>query len=139
VKKKSYDLILMDMQMPEMDGLQATQRLLASMPSSRTPSIVAFTANVSHEALDECMSAGCVDYISKPFSIDRLCQVLWKIHPVSVLATVVEETGSEFGVSPRTARSPASVTSTASVFSMAPPVLTPRTPVDIELSLDSPR
>jgi signal transduction histidine kinase/CheY-like chemotaxis protein len=66
LKKKPYDVIFMDMQMPEMDGLEATRRIRANLPSERQPIIIAMTANAMESDRQECMDAGMNDYISKP-------------------------------------------------------------------------
>ena len=75
-EKKHYDLILMDMQMPEMDGVEATI-LLRKMPIKQ-PIIVAMTANTFQENKDECREAGMEDYISKPINLDLLVSILEK-------------------------------------------------------------
>jgi len=67
-EKKHYDLILMDMQMPEMDGIEATI-LLRSKPIQQ-PVIIAMTANTLAENREECKAAGMDDYISKPINLD---------------------------------------------------------------------
>ncbi len=78
---KSYDLILMDVQMPEMDGLEATRRIRllekASDSSSRVV-IVAMTANVMAEDRENCFAIGMDNFISKPVRIEHLAEVLKK-------------------------------------------------------------
>jgi CheY-like chemotaxis protein len=71
-KESNFDLILMDIQMPEMDGAQATKILRtieADRKMLRTP-IIALTAYSSKEDLDKCLEAGCDDVISKPIIRD---------------------------------------------------------------------
>ncbi|MBB6002756.1 hybrid sensor histidine kinase/response regulator [Arcicella rosea] len=75
-EKKHYDLILMDMQMPEMDGIEATIKL-RSKPMQQ-PVIIAMTANTLAENREECKAAGMDDYISKPINLDFLVSVLEK-------------------------------------------------------------
>lgn len=70
-----YDLILMDMQMPHMDGLQATKVIIAQ--GNVTP-IVALTANAMKEDRDNCQQAGCVGFLTKPIDKDEFYQVLSK-------------------------------------------------------------
>jgi signal transduction histidine kinase/DNA-binding response OmpR family regulator len=68
-----YDLIFMDVQMPEMDGLEATRRIRASdIPRAKTIPIVAMTANVFKEDVDMCLAAGMDDHIGKPIDMDEL-------------------------------------------------------------------
>jgi two-component system cell cycle response regulator DivK len=64
------DLILMDLSMPEMDGLTATQHIRTIPMLDRVP-IVALTANAMHGDRDRTLNAGCDGYISKPIDIDR--------------------------------------------------------------------
>jgi signal transduction histidine kinase/ActR/RegA family two-component response regulator len=76
-EKKHYDLIFMDIQMPEMDGLQAAGYLLSKYPET-CPPIIAMTANVLSEDEEKCKQAGMLDFISKPFTIERLEDVIYK-------------------------------------------------------------
>ncbi len=72
-----YDLILMDIQMPEMDGLEATRRLRTQINSaSSEPRIVAMTANAIQGDRERCLQAGMDDYISKPIRVEELVRVL---------------------------------------------------------------
>lgn len=64
--KKVYDVIFMDMQMPDMDGLEATRRIRADFPPDQQPIIIAMTANALEGDRQECLQAGMNDYISKP-------------------------------------------------------------------------
>ncbi len=69
------DLILMDMQMPEMDGLEAT-RLLRRMPHRQQVPVIAMTANASLDDRQRCIDAGMNDHLPKPFELTRLTQAL---------------------------------------------------------------
>jgi CheY-like chemotaxis protein len=73
VRRQPYDIILMDVQMPEMDGLEATQRLLQTRPEAGVrPWIVAVTANAMQGDREICFAAGMDDYISKPIKAAEL-------------------------------------------------------------------
>ncbi|MDR2587329.1 MAG: response regulator [Coriobacteriales bacterium] len=74
---KRYKLILMDMQMPEMDGLEATRRIRAlKVPEARTVPIIAMTANVFREDVERCLASGMNGHLGKPITIDRLKAIL---------------------------------------------------------------
>ncbi|XGC79485.1 CHASE domain-containing protein [Bdellovibrio bacteriovorus] len=79
LSKAPYDLILMDCQMPEMDGYEATQKIRASKTiySSQIP-IVAMTANAMSGDAEKCLAAGMDDYLAKPVSDDKLMSILKK-------------------------------------------------------------
>lgn len=74
---KHYDLIFMDIQMPEMDGLEAAAGIIKKFGAAAPP-IIAMTANVLSEDEVKCKQAGMKDFISKPFTIDRLEKVIQK-------------------------------------------------------------
>ncbi len=78
VKERSYDVILMDLQMPNMDGLTATQHIRAD-GFIRQPYIIALTANAFAEDKAKCYSAGMNDFVSKPVSIDGLVSALNRV------------------------------------------------------------
>jgi PAS domain S-box-containing protein len=72
MKRYPYDLIFMDVQMPNMDGIQATRRIKGSMPSKKSIYIVAVTAHAMKGDSDKYLAAGMDEYISKPISIDAV-------------------------------------------------------------------
>lgn len=74
VLEKDYDLILMDVQMPELDGIQTTKIIRQRYGPS--PLIMAMTANAMNEDIERCMNAGMDDYISKPLDVELLLQKL---------------------------------------------------------------
>ena len=76
VRQKQYDIILMDMQMPEMDGLQATRFIRENLEYQ--PIIIALTANTMQGDQEECLNAGMNDFISKPVRLEELTNKLEK-------------------------------------------------------------
>ena len=75
VNDTRYDLVLMDMQMPVMDGLEAT-RLIRRNPAHEALPIVALTAGGFNDDRNDCLAAGMNDYLMKPFEYRDLIQVL---------------------------------------------------------------
>jgi len=76
VQRQPYDVVLMDVQMPEMDGLEASRKITAQWPSAVRPRIVAMTANAMQGDREECLAAGMDDYITKPIRVDQLVEAL---------------------------------------------------------------
>ncbi len=75
--RQPYDVVLMDVQMPEMDGLEATRRIVARWPeAARRPRIVAMTANAMQGDREACLAAGMDDYVTKPIRVEALVQAL---------------------------------------------------------------
>jgi signal transduction histidine kinase/ActR/RegA family two-component response regulator len=77
-----YDVVFMDVQMPEMDGLEATRRIRVQLPAARQPRIVAMTAAAFPEDRARCLEAGMDDYVAKPVSMDELAAVLRRARPL---------------------------------------------------------
>jgi CheY-like chemotaxis protein len=77
---EKYDMIFMDVQMPEMDGYEATRRIraLENVPNAASIPIVAMTANVFREDVENCLAAGMNDHVGKPLDIDEIFEKLRK-------------------------------------------------------------
>jgi CheY-like chemotaxis protein len=76
IARQRYDVVLMDVQMPEMDGLEASRRITAKYPRPERPRIVAMTANAMQGDREECLAAGMDDYVTKPIRVDALVEAL---------------------------------------------------------------
>jgi signal transduction histidine kinase/DNA-binding response OmpR family regulator len=81
--RQPYDVVLMDVQMPEMDGLEASRRIVARWSdTAQRPRIVAMTANAMQGDREECLAAGMDDYVTKPIRVDALVEALTRVRPV---------------------------------------------------------
>ena len=78
LRRQNYDIILMDVQMPEMDGLEATKHIRKSIPLEKQPYIIAVTANATLNDRQLCFQSGMDDYVTKPIIIENLIQALQK-------------------------------------------------------------
>lgn len=81
LKKQPYDVILMDVHMPNMDGMTATKRIREEWPINEQPRIVALTANAMQGDSQRCFDAGMDDYISKPVDVTKLMSALKQVQP----------------------------------------------------------
>ncbi len=79
VAKNSYDLVLMDIQMPEMDGYEATKTIRLMNTIKKHIPIMAMTANATPEEINKCFESGVDEYISKPFQTDDLFRKMAKL------------------------------------------------------------
>ena len=79
VRRVDYDVVFMDLQMPELDGVGATQRILAEHAHDKRPRIVALTANAYDGDRDACLAAGMDDYVSKPLKTEALEAALLRV------------------------------------------------------------
>ncbi|MFO1398069.1 MAG: GAF domain-containing protein [Burkholderiales bacterium] len=79
VERQTYDVVLMDVQMPDMDGLEASRRIVARWPADARPRIVAMTANAMQGDREMCIAAGMDDYVTKPIRVDALVESLLRV------------------------------------------------------------
>lgn len=78
VERQWYDIVFMDVQMPEMDGFEATQRIHESMTKKGSPIIIAMTANAMQGDKEACIAAGMDDYVSKPIKFGIIKEMIEK-------------------------------------------------------------
>jgi CheY-like chemotaxis protein len=76
VERQTYDVVLMDVQMPEMDGMEASRRITGKWPVDKRPRIIAMTANAMQGDREACLAAGMDDYVTKPIRVDALVEAL---------------------------------------------------------------
>jgi CheY-like chemotaxis protein len=79
LERQAYDVVLMDVQMPEMDGLDASRRIHERWPEDSRPRIIAMTANAMLEDREACFAAGMDDYVAKPVRPDELAEALSRV------------------------------------------------------------
>ena len=76
LRRQPYDVLLLDVQMPEMDGLEATRAILDEWPRERRPRIVAMTAYAMAGDKEKFLAAGMSGYVAKPVNMEILMQVM---------------------------------------------------------------
>jgi PAS domain S-box-containing protein len=81
LQQRDYDLVLMDIQMPEMDGFTATREIRAKLLPARQPKIIALTANAVQGDRERCLAVGMDDYLSKPVKLEALEQAIRRNFP----------------------------------------------------------
>lgn len=91
LNRQHYDLVLMDVQMPELDGIQTTGRILEKWLPAERPKIIAMTANATQGDMEKCLYAGMDDFISKPILSDELKCMLekWGSNPITKVTGAV--------------------------------------------------
>ena len=77
--ENSFDLVLMDLHMPEMDGITATRTIRSRADAARNIPIIGLTASAMHTDREKCLSAGMTAYISKPFNVNELRALIAKL------------------------------------------------------------
>ena len=82
--RQTYDVILMDIQMPEMDGLEASRRIVRQLGSTQRPRLIALTANVFKSDQDACLEAGMDGFLGKPLDLDQLRDALLGCSPLEL-------------------------------------------------------
>ena len=82
LERQPYDVVLMDVQMPELDGLDASRRICERWPPESRPHIIAMTANALPEDREACFAAGMNDYVAKPIRADELAAALKRVRPL---------------------------------------------------------
>jgi PAS domain S-box-containing protein len=87
LERQRYDVILMDVQMPELDGLDATRRICQRWPRTQRPHIIAMTADAMQGDREKCIDAGMDDYITKPVQVDKLVDALRRAAPAPPVGT----------------------------------------------------
>jgi len=83
LERKPYDVVLMDVQMPELDGLDASRRICERWPPETRPRIIAMTANAMPEDREACLAAGMDDYVAKPIRPEELARALGRVRSSS--------------------------------------------------------
>jgi CheY-like chemotaxis protein len=96
----TYDVIFMDVQMPEMDGLEATRAICAKWSAGQRPRIIAMTAEAMEGDRQACLRAGMDDYVVKPVSLDRLGRALAPCRPVAGHGDATAPSTGSAGVAP---------------------------------------
>jgi CheY-like chemotaxis protein/nitrogen-specific signal transduction histidine kinase/HPt (histidine-containing phosphotransfer) domain-containing protein len=122
VENRAYHVVFMDVQMPEMDGLEATRRIVQRWPAEQRPVIIAMTANSMQGDREKCLAAGMDDYLAKPLRPDAIQKALEKWGPVAQTRNRTTSTGQDSPAGAAPAPAPKAPDSSAEP---TPPVPTP--------------
>ncbi len=95
IKNNDYDLVLMDVQMPVMDGYEATKAIRQLNSEKRNVKVIALTANATPSDIEKCLQAGMNDYLAKPFTPDELMSKISRDSARSANPTPVPGTNGE--------------------------------------------
>ena len=98
LEEQSYDAVLMDVQMPQLDGLDASRRIHERWSADQRPRIIAMTANALPEDREACFAAGMDDYVAKPIRPDELAEALGRTRPGADRGSVSLEAGAVDGL-----------------------------------------
>ncbi len=107
LSRRIYDAMLLDVRMPEIDGLEVARRVRAELPKNRQPRIVAMTANALPEDRHACLEAGMDDFLAKPVRLEELSAALAKVRLRPVVNTVPPSNADLPIESPKDSRSEA--------------------------------
>jgi len=109
LRRQSYEVIFMDLQMPQMDGLEASRQICAEWAGQKRPRIVAMTANVTEEDKEACRAAGMDDYLPKPIQVEKLVRALNRCSSRKAVLTE-QRKSQEYSAAPRTGGAPSGET-----------------------------
>ena len=95
LEREPYDVVLLDVQMPKMDGLEASREICARWPVGQRPRLIALTAEAMAGDREKCLRAGMDDYMVKPVTLDRLATVLGSCRPLAQGSETEDRAGSD--------------------------------------------
>ncbi len=84
LRRQPYDVVLLDVQMPELDGVETARRIRAEWPPERQPRLIAMTANAMEGDREQYLESGMDDYVSKPVRVDELKRALVAVKPLAI-------------------------------------------------------